>query len=532
MTAMSVAIIATAETSPTSTMNEKNPKKLRVGIIGIFHESNTFIPEPTTLEDYQRQMLLIGEEVREKYGNAHHEISGFFQVLAAEGIEAVPIILANAAPWGKVTDGALDGIWKMVEDGLEAAGPLDGILAAPHGAGVNESRPDMDGWWLGELRKKIGPRPLIATMDPHVNLSAAMVAACDGLVAYRENPHLDQRQRGEEAAQLMVRTLRGEIHPVAAGAFPPLAINIERQLTFAEPMLSVNAELEKVRALPGVLSASVGLGFPYADIPDMGSAFVVVTDNDPGLAQSQADQLAQWLMEHRERFRGEMISAEEAIARIEAAPKPVGLLDMGDNMGGGGPADSTILARILHEKKRFKTLFYVPDLESVEAAYAAGVGARIALKIGGKLPMSPAPPLETEVTVVSFHDGKYTETQPRHGGKTGGNMGRTAVVRSDSGLTIMLMSHRGGPTFSAQPIMACGLHPKDFDVIIIKGVHAPVGAYAEFCPTLIRVNTPGVTCADLNALEFHHRRKPLFPFEDISADGKFYKIASPSKINS
>jgi microcystin degradation protein MlrC len=490
-----------------------NTQKLRVGIIGIYHESNTFIPEPTTLEHYQNQMVLIGEEVREQYRNAHHEISGFFQTLAAADIEAVPIIFAHASPWGKVTDEALDAIWKIVLDGLDAAGPLDGILAAPHGAAVNESRPDMDGWWLGELRKKVGEIPILATMDPHVNLSPAMVAACDGLIAYRENPHLDQRQRGEEAAGLMVRTLRGEIHPVAEGAFPPLAINIERQLTFAEPMLSVKTELEAVRALPGVLSASIALGFPYADVEDMGSAFVVVADNDRDLARAQADRLARWLLRNRDRFRGEMISSEAALARIEAAPKPVGLLDMGDNMGGGGPSDSTVLARLCHESARFKTLFYLPDLESVEAASAAGIGARITLKIGGKLAMSPAPPIEVEVTVVSFHDGKYTETQPRHGGKTGGDMGQVAVVKTDSGLTIMLMSRRGGPNSSAQPIMACGLRPEDFDVIIIKGVHAPVGAYAEICPTLIRVNTPGVTCADLDALEFRNRRRPLFPFE-------------------
>ena len=360
--------------------------------------------------------------------------------------------------------------------------------------------------------------PILTTMDPHVNLSAAMIAACDGLIAYRENAHLDQRERGVEAAELMVRTLRGEIRPMAAGAFPPLAINIERQLTFAEPMLSLKAELEVVRNLPGVLSASIALGFPYADIEDMGSAFVVVTDNEPELAQTQADGLAKWLLDNRERFRGEMISAEDAMARIEAAPKPVGLLDMGDNMGGGSPSDSTVLARFCHEAARFKTLFYVPDLECVEAAYSVGIGARLSLRIGGKLAMTPAPPIETEVTVVSFHDGKYTETQPRHGGKTGGDMGRVAVVRTDSGLTIMLMTHRRGPNFSAQPIFACGLRPEEFGVIIIKGVHAPVGAYAEICPTLIRVNTPGVTCADMETLEFHHRRRPLFPFEDVWVD--------------
>ncbi len=495
-----------------------NHVKYRVGIIGIYHESNTFIPEPTTLEHYQNQIFLLGEDVRTHYSHAHHEITGFFETLADADIEAVPIIFAHAAPWGKVSDEALDTIWKVVTDRLSEAGPLDGILAAPHGAGVNESRPDLDGWWLGKLRQIMGAKPIIATMDPHVNLSPAMVSACDGMIAFRENPHLDQRQRGIEAAQMMVRTLRGEIRPVAAGAFPSLAINIERQLTFAEPMLSMKVELEAVRALPGVLAASVALGFPYADIADMGSAFVVVTDNDPPLAQAQADRLAKWLLKNRERFRGEMISPEDAMARITHAPKPVGLLDMGDNMGGGGPSDSTILARLCHESVDLKTLFYVPDRDCVEAAYAAGLGARLTMKIGGKLPMTPAPPIETEVTVISFHDGKYYETKPRHGGKTGGEMGPVAVVKADSGLTIMLMSERGGPNFSAQPIMACDLRPEDFDVIIIKGVHAPVGAYAEICPTLIRVNTPGVTCADMETLIYHHRRKPLFPFEDVTVD--------------
>lgn len=49
-----------------------------------------------------------------------------------------------------------------------------------------------------------------------------------------------------------------------------------------------------------------------ADVEDMGSSFVVVTDNDPGLARQQADRLARWLVTHRENFRGEMISPEAA----------------------------------------------------------------------------------------------------------------------------------------------------------------------------------------------------------------------------
>ncbi len=494
-----------------------NQRKLRVAIIGINHESNTFIPELTTLEHYRASVFLLGEEVRNRYSNAHHEISGFFQTLANAEIEAVPIIFAHAMPWGKVSDETLDTLWRLVNEGLEKAGKIDGILAAPHGAAVNESRPDMDGWWLGKLRQRVGfSMPIIATMDPHGNLSDAMVEACDALVAYRENPHLDQRQRGIEAASLMVRTLRGEIRPTMASAIPPVAINIERQLTRVEPMLGIERELEAVRAIPGVLSASVIFGFPYADIHDMGSSFIVVTDDQPELARREAERLGKWLFAERERFRGEMISPQEALARVELAPKPVGLLDMGDNLGGGAPGDSTLLAHLCEESGRFRAILCIPDPESVQAARAAGIGARVRLKIGGKLPMTPAQPLETEVTVLSFHEGRFTETQPRHGGKTGGDMGPTVIVRTDRGLTVMLISNRAGTSSSAQPLLSCGVRPDDFDIIILKGVHAPVGGYAEVCPTLIRVNTPGVTTADMESLPYQNRRHPLFPFDTSS----------------
>ena len=108
----------------------------RVAIIGLYHESNTFIPEPTTLEFFKRSVFLLGEEIREKYRNAHHEIAGFFEVLEANDIEAVPITFFHATPWGKVSDETLDYLWSLIVEGLDKAGKLDGILAAPHGAGA------------------------------------------------------------------------------------------------------------------------------------------------------------------------------------------------------------------------------------------------------------------------------------------------------------------------------------------------------------------------------------------------------------
>ena len=111
-------------------------------------------------------------------------------------------------------------------------------------------------------------------------------------------------------------------------------------------------------------------------------------------------------------------------------------------------------------------------------------------------------------------DGKFEETEVRHGGIRRFDQGPTAVVRTDTGLTVILTTNRMAP-FSLNQVTSCGLDPAAFRVLLAKGVHAPVAAYAPVCKHLIRVNTPGVTTADMRALDYRHRRRPLFPFEAV-----------------
>src|SRR5262249_30020928 len=160
----------------------------------------------------------------------------FFQGLKAENVAAAPIFAARALPHGTVQADAFDDLFGRIESSLDRAPQLDGLLVAPHGAMVSERYPDADGEWLSRLRQRFGwSFPIVGTLDLHSNLSPLMVQSCDALIAYRTNPHLDQRQRGIEAATLMARTLRGEVRPTMAATFPPLAVNIERQLTAAPP---------------------------------------------------------------------------------------------------------------------------------------------------------------------------------------------------------------------------------------------------------------------------------------------------------
>ncbi len=292
---------------------------MRVGILALLQESNTFLREKTTLERFRENLLAVGEEVRRQLEPAHHEVGGFFAGLAEVGIEAVPLFAARALPMGVVTAEAFDALLALMEEQLESAGPLSGILAAPHGATVSERYPDADGHWLSRVRQRVGPRcPIIGTVDPHGNLSPQMVQSTDALIAYRTNPHLDQRQRGIEAARLMAATLRGAVRPTQAAAFPPMAINIECQHTSAPPCLPLYQEADAMLRRPGVVSNSIFLGFPYADVAEMGSSSLVVTDNDAAGAQALADELAEAMWSRREEFVGRLLSIEAAVEQARA----------------------------------------------------------------------------------------------------------------------------------------------------------------------------------------------------------------------
>lgn len=490
---------------------------MRVGLISLLHESNTFIQTPTTLELFERDGIATGQAMYERYKNGHHEVSGFIEGLEHAGVDVVPIFHAGTTPSGRITRETCEALVEMMFEQVDAIGELDGYLVAPHGANAGEGDDyrDLDGFWLTKLRATVGDeKPIVCTVDPHANLSPRMVDACDATIAYRSNPHLDQKQRGLEAASLMVRTLKGEIKPVQRGAFPLMGMNIERQLTSAPPCLPMYELANEMLSETGVLSNSIVLGFPYADVEEMGSAFVVVTDGDEEKAQKLADQLAQYLLDHREEFVGEYITIEDAVDQAIAQEGPVCLLDMGDNVGGGSAADGTLIAHELHRRGDTTGFVCLYDAEAQQQARDAGVGNRVTLKMGGKTDEMHGPPLEAEVVVVSLHDGFFKESEVRHGGRTSYQMGDTTVVKTDTGLTISLTSRRVVP-FSLGMITSCDLNPADFQILVAKGVHAPVAAYAPVSKALIRVDTPGSTTADMRNFEYHYRRKPMFPFEEI-----------------
>lgn len=486
---------------------------MRVGIIAFLQESNTFIDGVTTRRHFEEDLLLTGEVIRERLAASAHEVGGFFAALEEEAIEAVPLFAARAYPFGVIDAVTFDELVAELLEALRAAGPLDGVLAAPHGATVAENHADADGFWLAEVRKVIGPDvPLIATLDAHANLSQQMVTATDALIAYRTNPHLDQRETGVRAARLMARTLRGEIRPTQVAAFPPLSINIQLQNTAEEPLKPMYEWATLLETIDGVLSQSIVLGFPYADVAEMGSSVVVVTNGDPVLATRLANAMAGDMWSRRLEFLPEFTSPHQAVNQATSGEERFLLLDMGDNVGGGAPAHGTILLEELQRRGVDSAFVCLFDPASVAQAVATGCGQRGEFALGGARDGLHGDPVVADCEVVSLHEGKFSEPLARHGGFMDFDQGQTAIVKTSRGVTVMLTSRRI-PPFSLEQLRSCGLDPLSFRILVAKGVIAPQAAYGPIVDRIILVNTPGVTCADMTQLPFHFRRKPMFPFE-------------------
>ena len=205
----------------------------------------------------------------------------------------------------------------------------------------------------------------MVTHDYHANIAQRVVDLSTALIIYKTYPHLDHRERGLQAASLIARTIRGEIRPVQALVKPPMLLNIVRQNTNLPPMDGVMAAARALEGEPAVLAASVAGGYQYADVPELGPAAVVVTDGAPALARHAAGQLADHLWAIRERLHFTLPDVAQAVRQAGASERrPVILVDMGDNIGGGSSGDSTF---ILHELLRQGLSGWVVVLADPEA---------------------------------------------------------------------------------------------------------------------------------------------------------------------
>lgn len=455
-----------------------------------------------------------GKELINHWYDAHHELGGFLVGAAEAGFSIVPYMATFAVPSGTITAAAFERIVNELLQGVMEGGPVDGLLVALHGAAVSAECPDADGEVLRRLRNVVGNQlPIVVTLDLHANVSSAMVVLSSAIISYRSNPHLDQRERGREAALLLGRMLAGEVKPVQALEVPPMIIEISCQYTSREPAQGLYADLNEVLSWPGILSASVTMGFYYADVEELGAAFLAVANSDTVLARKATKWMARRAWERRYEFVGNLPSPEVAVKRaVECTKKPVVVMDVGDNVGAGTPGDSTILlAEVIRQQAR-NALVILYDPQSVQTCVQAGVCSTVELEVGGKTDTFHGTPVRIRGRVRVISDGEFVETQVRHGGWPHSNQGITAVLETAEEHTIVLTSRRM-PPLSLEQLLSLGIHPERKAILIVKGVVAPRAAYEPIAGEVLLVDTPGLSSNNPRHFSYTRRRRPLFPLE-------------------
>ena len=488
----------------------------RIAIGGISHESNSFNPSKTKLADFKRRNTEPFDQVLLEWAKSNDEVSGYIEGARRFGLELYPTLVAAADPKGPVTDEAFNTLVEELIGRLRSTPRLDGLLLANHGAMVVESYPHGDAEMVRRLRQVLGPGfPIVVTHDFHANVSPEIVKDSTALITYKENPHIDTKERGVQAAQVMAEIVSGKVKPVQVIAKPPMMYNIVFQYTKVAPLRPIVDESRLLEKNPKILAVSVSGGYQYADVPAMGPSVVVVTDNDPVLAAREAQRVADMLWATRDKIVLNLPDAAAAVTQAMASDKfPVALMDMGDNIGGGSSGDSTFILSELLKQKAEGWVVTLADREAAEAAFRLGIGRFFDGPVGGKTDKLHGDPVQVRGTIKSLHDGKYVEPEVRHGGTHYYEMGLTAVVEVEGSTRdlpnlLLLTTERSSPN-SLHQLTSCGVYPQRQKILVVKGAIAPRAAYEPIAGRIIEVDTPGATAVNPSRFTYRHVRRPLF----------------------
>ncbi|MCY3720883.1 MAG: M81 family metallopeptidase [Candidatus Poribacteria bacterium] len=491
--------------------------RIAVGCIG--HETNTFSPVLTTIDNFKKGSYHRGDEIINAFRGTRTITGGFLDVAEQLNLQPVPLLWAFATPSGMVEHAAYQTLKTEFLTLLQNAGELDGVLLDLHGAMVTEKLEDAEGDLMQAVRETVGETWIVTTLDLHANITEKMAHYADVIIGFDTYPHVDCYERGFEAGQLLFGMNRGNVQPTMAYRQLPLLTAPPAQCTMKSPMTEVINALHALETERGVVTATLSMGFPFADITDAGVSVLVTTNGDMALAETHADRFAAHIWEMRDRFTFNLHSVEAAIEIANQTDgNPIVLADGADNPGGGGPCDgTTILRKFIEADVQDAVIAVIADPESVDQAVKAGVGNRVQLNVGGKTDTQHGAPVALTGSVKALSDGRFILKGPMGRG-TAGNMGRTAVVQI-GGIEIILTERRIQP-YDAQVLRSVGIEPKARKLIALKSAVHFRADYTPIAHQILDVDTPGVHSPNLFNYDYQQLRRPIYPLDPSVTYGK------------
>ncbi|WP_337843313.1 M81 family metallopeptidase [Rheinheimera sp.] len=481
---------------------------MRIFTASLATETNTFSPMYTDLQSfYQSFYAAPGEHpATPTLCSAPLVACRDYAALHPTEVTLIEGTCTWAEPGGLLNRAAYEQLRDEILLQLQAALPVDLVMLGLHGAMVAQGYDDCEGDLLQRVRLLVGPTAIVAaTLDPHSHLTALRQQQADLLIAFKEFPHLDFMQRAEELLQLAVRAVKGEIRPVM-NSFDCRMIDVFP--TSHEPMKSFVHKLMQLEQQAPVLSVSVIHGFMAGDVPDMGAKLLVITDNAPELGAALAQELGLELFSFRGRTLPQFYTIPDALQHLHdqsVQAGPVVLADVWDNPGGGVAGDGTlILHELIRQQVSGVAVGTLWDPMAVRLCQAAGEGADIELRFGGKSCASAGDPVDKRVKVVRL---KQNAQQEFAGSLV--PMGDCALIRFD-GIDLILNSNRC-QSFDPSLFRALGLDPLSYRVLLIKSTNHFYQGFVGIAGKIIYVDAGAPYPSNPVTNQYHKLQRPVWP---------------------
>lgn len=505
-------------------MAEADPKP-RIAVLGFMLETNRWSPIADAKEfaehgSMEADAILVG--IAKDSPSLPKEWSGFHTAMSAlRPWTFVPIRHAYAGASGPCEQPYLDAFCADIAERLAAARPLDGVYICEHGAGVATGDDDLDGTVFRTVREAVGPDvPIVATLDLHALVGPEMVRQTDALCAYLTNPHVDQAERGAEAARILAELMDGMRTAKAFVRVPILPPQV-RLLTAHGPYADAVSLGQTLCAEdPALLNVSVCGNFSFADVPKNGITVTVTSRGDQDAADRAARTIAARLWDYRARFAPRLTSLEDAVARMKAVhadPSQPALLfaDVADNPGGGGRGNTTyILKAFLDAGVAGVALAPFNDRALAVEAHRRGVGATFEAKLNSEEASEYSEPVTVPAQVVALSDGDVVGRLGSMAGRTVAH-GPTAWLKLDGRIDLVVISIRHQALDPAQ-LEHLGIDLKALRGLVVKSRgHFRAGFDWLFDDArILEVDVPGLITPVLSRVDFRNVVRPIHPLDE------------------
>ncbi|HNX00777.1 MAG TPA: M81 family metallopeptidase [Candidatus Cloacimonadota bacterium] len=362
---------------------------MRIAIGGFFHESDTFNPIITGIDDF----IIFDRQEIFPNRNSYLIVKGiieYFEKLPQ--YQLIPLVFAKAVPNGEVDEGLYRDLKAKFFRYLEEEPPFDAFVLALHGSmrvkNIGSAETDL----LRDIHHQYPNIPVFCGLDMHATITDEMLRYATALTGFKTAPHIDAYETGWQTAQMADIALRGQVNLTMGSSKVDCLIAGEKSETDCEPMRSLIQLLQDMEMDEEVCAASLLLGYPWADTAENGVTALVVTRNNSEKAQAFAGRIAHEFLQHKHEFNCSSPShpAQEALTlALKDTCKPVFVSDSGDNPTAGSTADNTSMIHLLSNELKEETagkkvlVAGIYDPKAVEKC-RKHLNRRIKLEVGGK----------------------------------------------------------------------------------------------------------------------------------------------------